>query len=205
MLKAISSDALNSSDVTAASNLTNNQIVVGDGGGKGVKTNHVNLTDPGATGATMALAAGSTFSTSGAFSITFTAPTNVNATLPNAANVTVAGLQVQQAYTAQQNFAAATLTSSSNAVAWNLQTAQTATLTMTENTTISAPTNLVNGGTYILKTIQDSTPRTLAFNSAFKFPGGIVPSISTGSGAVDVWTFYCDGTNMYSNAVQNFS
>lgn len=100
------------------------------------------------------------------------------------------------AYTAQNYIVPVAQNSSANATAWNLNTAPNATQTMTENTTLSSPTNQIAGATYIFKFVQDSTPRTLAFNSVYKFPGGVVPIVSTGSGAVDIFTFYSDGTNM---------
>jgi len=86
--------------------------------------------------------------------------------------------------------------SSANSTAWNLNTAPNAKQTMTENTTLASPSNQVEGAVYTFKFVQDSTPRTLAFNSVYKFPQGVVPVVSTGSGAVDIFTFYSDGTNM---------
>jgi predicted secreted protein len=100
------------------------------------------------------------------------------------------------AYTAQNYTVPVAQNSSTNATAWNLNTAPSAKQTMTENTTLSSPTNQVEGGIYTFKFVQDSTPRTLAFNSVYKFPGAVVPVVSTGSGAVDIFTFYSDGTNM---------
>lgn len=125
-------------------------------------------------------------------------------TLPNA-NDTIACLGQVGLYTAQQNFSTATLTSSAGSIAWNLNSAQAAVHTFTENTTLANPTNMVNGGTYIIKVIQAASAKTLAFGSAYKWPGGGAPIVSTGSGAVDILTFFCDGTNMYGVAQQNFS
>lgn len=110
-----------------------------------------------------------------------------------------------RSYTAQQNFAQVALTSTAASIAWNLNTAQTAVHTATENTTLANPSNMVAGGTYIFKFIQSATPRTLAFGSAYKWPGGVAPTVSTGSGDVDILTFYSDGTNMYGTYQQDFS
>lgn len=112
---------------------------------------------------------------------------------------------VAQEYTATQNFNATTLSSTSNSVAWDAGANQCATLTLTENTTVAAPSNLRDGATYALKIIQDSTPRTVAWNAVFKWAGGTAPTISTGSGAVDILTFYSDGTSMYGTYSQDFS
>ena len=81
-------------------------------------------------------------------------------------------LNTAQEYTSTKNFNMTTLTSTSNSVAWNLATNQVAKHTMTENTTLAAPTNQVAGATYMLIVVQDSTTRTMSFNSAYKFPGG---------------------------------
>jgi len=114
-------------------------------------------------------------------------------------------LGVAQEYTKTKNFNATTLTSTTNAVAWDLESNQVATHTATENTTLSAPTNQVAGATYILIFVQDSTPRTLAFNAAYMFPGGTAPTVSTGSGAIDILTFVSNGTNMLGTFAQDYS
>ena len=114
-------------------------------------------------------------------------------------------LSVAQEYTATKNFNMTTLTSSSNSIAWNLAANQVAQHTATQNTTLAAPTNQVAGATYIFVFVQDSTPRTLAFNSVYLFPGGTDPVVSTASGAIDVISFVSNGTNMLGTYAQNFS
>jgi hypothetical protein len=71
--------------------------------------------------------------------------------------------------------------------------------TMTANITTLAFSNLPGSGksaTLMLKIVQDSTPRTLAWPASFKWAGGAAPSISTASGAVDVlaMTTFDNGT-----------
>lgn len=108
-------------------------------------------------------------------------------------------------WTGQQYFALATLTDAAN-ISWNLNTQQAAAVTLTDNRTLDNPTNLKAGATYIVKVIQDSTgSRTLAFGTAYKWPGGTVPVLSTSISAVDVLTFFCDGTNMYGVFSGDFS
>jgi hypothetical protein len=46
---------------------------------------------------------------------------------------------------------------------------------------------------------------TLSFSTAYKFPGGTVPVLSTGSAQVDVLSFVSNGTVLYGIASQNFS
>lgn len=102
------------------------------------------------------------------------------------------------AFTKQQNFGSASLTSSSNHIAWNLDDAQTAKHTFTENTTLDNPTNMVDGGTYVLKFTQHaSSPKTLAFGNAYKWPGASAPTISNTNGAIDILTCISDGASMF--------
>lgn len=108
-------------------------------------------------------------------------------------------------YTAQHYFATANLTDAS-AISWNLNSAQVATVTLAGNRTLSNPTNLRNGGTYVLIVKQDGTgSRTLAYGSAYKWPGGTAPTLSTGANDVDILTFVSDGTNMYGVSQLDFS
>ena len=86
----------------------------------------------------------------------------------------------------------ATVPSSSNTVTLDMATAchfvigSGTPVVLGENTTFAAPTNQAVGqaGSIFIK--QDSTgSRTVAFNTAFKFVGGTVPTMSTAGGAVD--------------------
>ena len=114
------------------------------------------------------------------------------------ANLKATFIATVQAWTGQQNFSIATLTSSSNHIAWNLNTQQVAKHTFTENTTLDNPTNMVAGGTYIIICTQHaSSPKTLALGNAFKTPGGAGFTISATNSAIDVLTFVSDGTSMF--------
>jgi hypothetical protein len=101
-------------------------------------------------------------------------------------------------WTARQNFNETTLTSTSNAVAWDASSNQVATHTLTENTTIAAPTNIPAGSFIAIRFIQDASggAYTVSWNAVFDFVGGTAPTISTGNGAVDIVTFWSDGTNL---------
>lgn len=112
---------------------------------------------------------------------------------------------VKTGFTKQQNFGTSTLTDGAT-INWNLDNEQTAKVTLAGNRTMAAPTNMVDGGTYTLRIIQDATgSRTLTWNSVFKWPGGVAPTISSGANDVDVLTFVSDGTNMYGVAQTDFS
>lgn len=91
-------------------------------------------------------------------------------------------------------------------IAWNAANGAFATVTLGGNRALANPTNLINGASYILVVKQDATGnRTLSFGSAYKFPGGVAPTLSTSANAVDIISFLSDGTNMYGSFIGNFS
>jgi hypothetical protein len=82
-------------------------------------------------------------------------------------------------------------------VAWDTSLGQVAAFTfVSTNRTIATPTNIVDGGFYALKVVQNAGLNTLTWSSAFKWAGGIAPTLSTAAGAIDIFTFESDGTNM---------
>jgi hypothetical protein len=82
---------------------------------------------------------------------------------------------------------------------WNTSLGSVATVTLGGNRTIAAPTNL-KVGSYILHVIQDGTGgRTLTWNSIFKWPAGVAPVLTTTGGRRDLFSFVCDGTNLYGS------
>lgn len=109
-------------------------------------------------------------------------------------------------YTKTQNFNMTTLSDGAN-ISWDLSQNQVATVTLAGNRTLDAPSNQVAGATYILIVKQDGTgSRTLNTSaSAYKFPGGTEPTLSTAASAVDILTFVSDGTSMFGVAQLNFS
>lgn len=124
--------------------------------------------------------------------------------LPNA-NDTIACLGQVNGYTAQQYVATTALVDAAT-ITWDLNTAQTASITLGGNRTLANPTNMKNGATYILRIKQDgSGHRTLAYGTAYKWPNGTDPVLSLNGNALDILTFTCDGTNMYGVASLNFS
>jgi len=75
-------------------------------------------------------------------------------------------------------------------VSWNLDDNQVTVLTLDGDLVIDNPTNLKAGGTYILYLVQDATgTRVPTFGSAYKFPDGIAPTLSTAANAVDIIAF----------------
>lgn len=95
----------------------------------------------------------------------------------------------------QVYFPEATLTDAAN-IDWAVGAAQSAKVTLGGNRTFNAPTGMIAGALYVLRVIQDGTgSRTLTWNAVFKF--GATPVLQTAAGAVDVFLFESDGTNLY--------
>lgn len=113
------------------------------------------------------------------------------------------------AWTGQQNFTIATLTDASP-ITWNLNTQQVAKVLLTSGIgatrQLQNPTNMVAGGTYIIIITQSATgSNAVTYGTAYKWPGGVAPVLSTANNAVDILTFISDGTNMYGVSQKAFS
>jgi hypothetical protein len=119
----------------------------------------------------------------------------------------VAVVNTAQEYTAAHNFNATSLTiSTGSTIAWDLSSNQVAKLEVTTNSTLSTPTNPVDGATYMLVVTQGTAGNnTLSFSTAYKFPGGVAPALSVGSADVDVLAFVSNGTVLYGVTSQDFS
>jgi len=79
-------------------------------------------------------------------------------------------------------------------------------VTLTGNTTLENPTNLIAGAFYSVQITQDATgSRTMAYGTAFKFKGGVVPILSTAANSIDILTCISDGTNLYSTLTKDLS
>ena len=90
-------------------------------------------------------------------------------------------------------------------ITWNTTLGTVATVTLGGNRTISNPTNL-RVGTYMLIVKQDATgSRTLTWGTSYKFPAGVKPTLTTTANAIDIISFFCDGTNMFGTYAPNMS
>jgi hypothetical protein len=73
---------------------------------------------------------------------------------------------------------------------WDAASGQLAKVTLGDNRTMAAPTNLVEGREYTLVVIQDGTgSRTITWNAVFKWPLGVAPTLSTAGGSKDLLVF----------------
>ena len=153
------------------------------------------------------VAAGATFGSSITFegataddfetSLAVTDPTaDRTITLPDETGNVIIDAKAQE-FTKTQNFNATTLTDGAT-IAWDTSSNQVTSVELGGNRTFGAPTNLVDGGVYVLMVKQDSTgSRTGTWNTVFKWTAGRTPTLTTAASAKDIFTFLSDGTNLY--------
>ncbi len=84
------------------------------------------------------------------------------------------------------------LSSSSNAVAWDVQAKPNAYHLTTENTTFSAPTNAVEGA-FICIEINYNGSHTIAFNTIFEFAASTAPTFTSADAKTDILVFKYNG------------
>ena len=144
-----------------------------------------------------------------AISAAISALTKASVGLSNADNTsdatviaaTIAALLAQNnVWTKAQRGAFAALTSASASIAVDLDRANNFNHTLTENTTLAAPTHAVAGQSGVIEFTQHaSSPKTLALNAFWKFPGGAPsPVLTATNGAIDVLTYVVASTGTYA-------
>lgn len=118
----------------------------------------------------------------------------------------VAVLAWAQEYTAAHNFRGAILTDAAT-ITWDLSSNQVASVTLGGNRTLANPTNMKNGGVYILFVRQDGVGgRTLAYGNAYRWPtGNLLPVLTATANRTDILTFVSDGTRMYGSVSFNYT
>lgn len=93
-----------------------------------------------------------------------------------------------------------TLSEAANTV-WDSSLGQVAYLTLTGSRHINRPTNMKTGS-YILRVTQGgSGSYNLTWSSAFKWPAGVTPTLTTAVGSVDLFSFVGDGTHLYGSYI----
>jgi hypothetical protein len=107
-------------------------------------------------------------------------------------------------FTAAQTSSPVTVSSSGNLTATNAELGNIFKTTLSENTTLSNPLNLVAGTYYTWVITQGGSPFTLAYGNLFKWPGGTSMTVSTGNAAIDIITSYYDGSHLNTVFSQNF-
>jgi len=97
-----------------------------------------------------------------------------------------------------------TPTSAAQTIDWssgNIQTINLASATSNVTLTFS---NAVAGAALAVKVVQGATPYNIVWPASVKWPNGTAPTISTTSGAMDLITFFYDGTYYFGAAGQNY-
>jgi len=90
---------------------------------------------------------------------------------------------------------------------WNLRTNQVANLYLSAggNTLLVNPSGQAPGGTYMLLVRTLSGNVQLFFDTLYRFPDNITPTLTQAPSSMDIFTFVSDGQYMYGTAVQNYS
>jgi hypothetical protein len=84
------------------------------------------------------------------------------------------------------------------AILWDMDLGVIARVTIDDDRDFSAPSNMKDGGTYILFLIQGTGGgHGVTWDPVFKWVGGTPPTLSTNEGDLDIVTFISDGTNLY--------
>jgi hypothetical protein len=86
----------------------------------------------------------------------------------------------------------------------DLGTGNVFTVSMVTNITSLTFTNAAVG-TYLIKFVQDATgTRDVTFPTAWKWAGGVIPSLTNTPNKLDIVTLIYDGTTFYATIVSNF-
>lgn len=112
-------------------------------------------------------------------------------------NGSYASLAVEQTWTAQQIPMNGALTDGAT-INWDADSnGQVVNVTIAGNRVLAAPTNINNNACYMLRVHQDATgSRALAWDAAYKFPGGADPTLSPAANAVDIFSFVGGAANV---------
>jgi hypothetical protein len=116
-------------------------------------------------------------------------------------NLTISGNTTLNGTTTDRSNALSQTLTDGATINWDTSLGRVATVTLgAAGRAFAAPTNL-KVGTYILRVYQDATgSRTItSWNAVFKWTAAVAPVLSTGANALDVITFFSDGTNLYGS------
>ena len=101
-------------------------------------------------------------------------------------------LNAAQTFTGGQRGAVVELTSVDSLVAIDLSSSNNFSHTTTQNTVLAAPSNPVAGQSGVIVITQGATICTLAYNTFWKFAGGVIPTLTATVGAVDVLAYFVE-------------
>jgi len=106
-------------------------------------------------------------------------------------------VQGRHAFTGVQSVNNSVLTNSGGTIAFDASLSNHFTLSLTANGTLQNPTNAIAGTSYVVSIIQSTGNTSLSFGSNYRFPGGVIPTVSQGVGQRDLLCMYYDGTVFY--------
>lgn len=111
-------------------------------------------------------------------------------------------VDVVREWTKAQRGQVTPLTSSSGSIAINLEDSNNFSHTLTEDTTLAAPSNPVAGQSgFITITQHASSAKTLAFNDFWRTPNGTPLAVSAVTGSVNTFTYCVNSTSMATCAM----
>jgi hypothetical protein len=85
---------------------------------------------------------------------------------------------------------------------WDMRDGMYATWAIGGNRTMAAPTNMRAGEVWMVITQDVTGSRTVTWDAVFKWPNSVPPKLkTTATTGVDVFRFFCDGTNLYGTHV----
>lgn len=91
---------------------------------------------------------------------------------------------------------------SGSGVTLSLSSGNVQTVMLNDNCTFTMPAAVEAGNLSLIITQSGSFSATF---TGVKWPGGLSPTITSGSGSKDIVTFVSDGTNWYGSSVQNLA
>jgi len=114
---------------------------------------------------------------------------DIDGAVDMASTLAVAGVS---SFAVAANVAQVAITSSSNAVAWDASAAANAYHLTTENTTLSAPSNAVEGA-FICLEINFDGSHTFSWNAIFNFAADTAPTTTDTDAKTDIFVFRYNG------------
>ena len=116
------------------------------------------------------------------------------AKIENAVTIATSATSPLMVATTSARITQVAITSSSNATAWDAAAAANAYYVTSENTTISAPSNAVEGAIISVEIAQGGTARTVAWNTVFEFAASTAPTVTATANKTDIFSFRYNGS-----------
>ncbi len=130
---------------------------------------------------------------------------DASATTINTGTITATSINASSDVTAKRyKLTMPTSTNATTTTNIDLGTGNVFTVSMVTNITSLTFTN-AGVGTYLIKFVQDGVgTRDITFPTAWKWAGGVIPSLTNTANKLDIVTLIYDGTTFYATIVSNF-